>query len=310
MSLARLRDEGDSEQAESRANEQRDDESSGPSSMALLLQDALSSMFSTAFAVTGFVLFIALVVYRAQPTAPVAASQTAVERGRLVYISEGCIHCHSQYVRPNTADVLMWGPVENLDEIHQDHPPLIGNRRQGPDLTQVGARRSALWLKMHLYDPHEVSGSSIMPSYASLFRDERGNDLVAYLASRRSQDAEMHVADEQRWHPSAEALASANPVDGRALYDRYCATCHNANGATRIRWQSEFIESPAILNSGAMQTSRDATAESARVDHFAQIIKFGIPNSDMAGHEYLSDKDIASLISWLAQSTAQPVRKQ
>ncbi len=31
---------------------------------------------------------------------PVAASSTAIERGRLVYISEGCIHCHSQYVRP------------------------------------------------------------------------------------------------------------------------------------------------------------------------------------------------------------------
>lgn len=261
-------------------------------------------------AVTGFVLFIALVVYRVQPTAPVAASQSAVERGRLVYISEGCIHCHSQYVRPNTADVLMWGPVENLDEIHQEHPPLIGNRRQGPDLTQVGGRRSALWLKMHLYDPHEVNGSSIMPSYAFLFQDERGNDLVAYLASRRSRDAEMHVADEQRWRLPAEALASASPVDGRALYNRYCATCHNADGATRLRWQSEFIESPAILNFGAMQTSGDATAESARIEHIAQIIKFGIPNSDMAGHEYLSDKDIASLSSWLAQSTAQPVVKQ
>ena len=104
-------------------------------------------------ALTAVVFLISLVVYRIQPSAPVAASPSAVERGRLVYISEGCIHCHSQYVRPNTADVLMWGPVESLDQLHQERPPLIGNRRQGPDLTQVGARRSALWLKMHLYNP-------------------------------------------------------------------------------------------------------------------------------------------------------------
>jgi cbb3-type cytochrome c oxidase subunit II len=261
-------------------------------------------------ALTAAVFLIALVGYRIQPSAPVAASPTAVERGRLVYISEGCIHCHSQYVRPDTADVLMWGPVESLDQIHQERPPLIGNRRQGPDLTQVGARRSALWLKMHLYNPREVGGSSIMPSYAFLFRDERGNDLVAYLATLHSPAAQQHIADDQQWHLPAEALASANLADGSQLYNRYCATCHNADGPTRLKWQSEFMESPAILNSGAMQIGAGTGTEAARIDHLAQIIKFGIPASDMAGHEYLPDKDIASLSSWLVQNAAQPANKQ
>lgn len=261
-------------------------------------------------ALTGLVLFVAFVIYRVQPSAPVGASTSAVERGRLVYISEGCIHCHSQYVRPNTADVLMWGPVENLNQIHQQHPPLIGNRRQGPDLAQVGARRSALWLKMHLYDPHEISGSSVMPSFAFLFRDERGNDLVAYLASLRSPVAETRITEEQHWHLPETTVAGANPADGLALYNRYCATCHSAAGRTRLRWQSDFIESPAILSAGALQSGSSETAESTRVDHLAQIIKFGIPNSDMAGHEYLSDRDIASLSKWLAQNSAPPTQKQ
>lgn len=261
-------------------------------------------------ALAAVVLVIALVVYRLQPSAPVAASPTAVERGRLVYISEGCIHCHSQYVRPNTADVLMWGPVGSLDEIHQEKPPLIGNRRQGPDLSQVGARRSALWLKMHLYNPREVSGASIMPSYAMLFRDPRGNDLVAYLSSLGRRSVEQHVADEQRWHLPAEAIAGARPIDGEHLYDRYCATCHNADGRTRLRWNSEFIESPAILTPGVMQASSGSTTESARMDHLAQIIKFGIPNSDMAGHEYLPDGDIASLSKWLLENQEPPTHKQ
>jgi len=261
-------------------------------------------------AVTGLVLLVALIVYRVQPSAPVAASPSAVERGRLVYISEGCIHCHSQYVRPNTADVLMWGPVEDLNRIHQQHPPLIGNRRQGPDLSQVGARRSSLWLKMHLYDPHEVSGGSVMPSYQFLFRDGRGNDLVAYLTSLHGPGSEWRVAQEQNWHLPADAVAGANPADGLGLYNRYCATCHNADGHTRLRWQSEFIESPAVLSAGALQSGAGSKPESVRVDHLAQIIKFGIPNSEMAGHEYLSDHDIASLSEWLAQNAARPAQKQ
>ncbi len=261
-------------------------------------------------ALTSVVLLIALVVYRFEPAAPVAASPSAIERGRLVYISEGCIHCHSQYVRPGTADVLMWGPVESVDRIHQERPPLIGNRRQGPDLSQVGARRSALWLKMHLYNPREVSGASVMPSYAFLFRDQRGNDLVAYLASLHSSESAQHIADEQQWRLPAGIVASANSAEGPQLYNRYCATCHNANGPTRLQWQSAFIESPAVLTLTPTQSALTSKPKPAQIDHFAQIIKFGIPNSDMAGHEYMSDKDVASLSLWLAQNTAQPPQEQ
>ncbi len=264
-------------------------------------------------AFTAGVLLIAPIVYSAQPSATIAASSSAVERGRLVYLSEGCIHCHSQPVNPGAGDVLVSDPLTDVATNHQEHAP-IGNRRQGPDLSQVASRRSALWLKMHLCNPGEVSGASIMPSYAFLFRDQRGNDLVAYLANLSTP---VHLAEEQQWHLTAAALADANPSEGRQLYNQYCATCHNTNGRTRLRWQSEFIESPALLTSGettsgsvaAMQPGSTAKPESARIDHLARIIKFGIPDSDMAGHEHLPDKDIASLSLWLAQSTAEPLQK-
>jgi cytochrome c oxidase cbb3-type subunit 2 len=42
--------------------------------------------------------------------------------------------------------------------------------------------------------------------------------------------------------------------------------------------------------------------------HLAQIAKFGIPGTDMPGHEYLPDKDVASLSLWLSQRIAQPGR--
>lgn len=201
-------------------------------------------------------------------------SQSRVERGRTVYTSEGCSQCHS------------------------------GNHRKAPDLSQVGSRRSALWLKIHLYDPREVSGSSIMPSYETLFRTQEGNDLVAYLGSLKSATTAYPKTDNTAWRLSAEYISAANPANGQVLYNRYCATCHNAKGRTRVQWQSQFIESPAILRAGAMP------ADPATRDHLAQIIKFGIPDSDMAGHESMPDKNIASLVAWLTQEPPQPASKQ
>ena len=32
-----------------------------------------------------------------------------------VYLSEGCIHCHSQYVRPGSLDEQNWGPVRDVE---------------------------------------------------------------------------------------------------------------------------------------------------------------------------------------------------
>ena len=90
-------------------------------------------------ALTVFALLAAAFLNRLLSTGTALPQLTQVERGRQVYISEGCIHCHSQYVRPNSPDESMWGPVESIQELREERPPLIGNRRQGPDLSEVGA---------------------------------------------------------------------------------------------------------------------------------------------------------------------------
>jgi cytochrome c oxidase cbb3-type subunit 2 len=242
------------------------------------------------------VLVLALFASRLLPHA--AESPTSsMDRGRQVYISEGCVHCHSQYVRPNSPDVLLWGPVESLADIHQQQPPLIGNRRQGPDLAQVGSRRSPLWLKAHLYDPAQVSGASIMPSFGFLFNDGRGDDLVAYLASLRSGDLAGHLAEEQAWRPSPGAEQRADAAEGKRVYQKFCSTCHDSDGATRSRWLSAFREPPDDLIRGPFRYHEPADSAS----RLEQIAKFGIPATDMPGHEYLSDHEIASLSLWLNQ---------
>ncbi len=237
---------------------------------------------------------------------PVAApAQTAVERGRHVYISEGCIHCHSQYVRPNTQDVLLWGPASNVYQVQQEKPPLIGNRRQGPDLSNVGSRRSPLWLKIHLIDPRAVSPRSIMPSYAYLFRNRSGDELVAYLSSLKSPDSKEHLQHElSTWQPSARSHQAANRLNGKALCREYCATCHSADGAAMRRWGVDFLHKPQSLIAGRWkQIPANADFSEQRLD-LARIIKFGMPGTDMPGHEYLPDAQIVAMARWVLHARA------
>jgi cytochrome c oxidase cbb3-type subunit 2 len=222
---------------------------------------------------------------------------TPVERGRRVYIAEGCINCHSQYVRPNTADVPMWGPVTGLDEIRREQPPLIGNRRQGPDLSQVGARRSPLWLRMHFMNPRDVSYDSIMPRYDYLFRDGRGDDLIAYLASLTSPGHWREIVD---WQPSNRAIAEAGSIDGSVLFAEHCATCHASYGAARGKWSASFHSVPPDLVRDPMRhIAVDAAPAQLRMD-IASITKFGLKGTDMAGHEYLPDEQVVAIADFIA----------
>jgi cytochrome c oxidase cbb3-type subunit 2 len=172
----------------------------------------------------------------------------------------------------------------------------------------VGGRRSPSWLKAHFFDPTEVSGASIMPSYAFLFHDGRGDDLVAYLASLKETDVEPHLIAERAWRLPSSAVAAASAGDGERIFQRHCATCHSAGGSTR--WKMNFKRLPPDLTVGPYLDLQTSIAPAQQMDRLAQIAKFGIPGTDMPGHEYLSDQEIASLSLRLTQIIAQPTRNR
>jgi cytochrome c oxidase cbb3-type subunit 2 len=188
----------------------------------------------------------------------------------------------------------MWGPVQSISELRLERPPLIGNRRQGPDLAQVGARRSPLWLKLHLIHPSAVSHNSFMPSYAYLFQDQRGDDLVRYLQSLGSANTQQHVSAEAAWVPSSNPAGNANQ-----LFQEYCATCHAPTGQTLLQWRSSFKRIPPNLSSGLFLPA----------NRIAKIIKFGIAGTDMPGHEYMPDGDIAALTRMLCQCKSKELHE-
>jgi cytochrome c oxidase cbb3-type subunit 2 len=91
------------------------------------------------------------------------------QRGRAVYIREGCWYCHSQYVRPVTGETRRWGPVSQAGEYAFDQPHLFSTRRIGPDLTRVGLKYGDDWHLAHFWNPRMVVPDSIMPSFSYLF---------------------------------------------------------------------------------------------------------------------------------------------
>ena len=214
----------------------------------------------------------------------------AVARGRAVYIAEGCIHCHSQYIRPGTPDELMWGPWRAVD--FTEKPPMLGNRRQGPDLLNVGNRRSAQWQALHLRNPQAVSPGSKMPGYAHLFRDIRGPDLVAYLCSLGADTLPARVRQAQSWKL---ATPDGTAAAGRRIFSRTCSPCHGPDGAGDGPLSAELGDPAISLRDGPFRFALGPDKRQA----LARIVKFGIPGLAMAGHEYLRDQDISDIVAYL-----------
>jgi cytochrome c oxidase cbb3-type subunit 2 len=98
---------------------------------------------------------------------------SAEQRGRQVYVQQGCLYCHSQQPRDRTMGpdgARGWGRPPVAGDYYYDHPHLLGTMRTGPDLFNIGVRQpSADWHLGHLFQPRAYVPGSIMPSYPFLF---------------------------------------------------------------------------------------------------------------------------------------------
>jgi cytochrome c oxidase cbb3-type subunit 2 len=100
------------------------------------------------------------------------------EAGKLVYVENGCVACHSQQVRDVEMDKV-WGKRPGMAADYagskrigfwQANANLMGTERTGPDLTNVGMRQSSRdWHLLHLFNPRAVEKNSIKAAYPWLF---------------------------------------------------------------------------------------------------------------------------------------------
>lgn len=155
------------------------------SRMWLLLLGATATM---TFALLTLVLVPRALLASIAPPPQLALYTTREWSGRQVYMSLGCIYCHSQQVRDSafTSDERRgWGRPTVPADYYYDQPHLMGTMRTGPDLINVATRLPDRgWQLLHLYDPRLVVSWSIMPDYPFLFtwkRDPGPNDEVINL---------------------------------------------------------------------------------------------------------------------------------
>ena len=107
-------------------------------------------------------------------TSEIQYSSSALD-GQKVYASQNCVSCHTQMVRPVIADVGLGGVT-----VH-DTNQVIGTRRVGPDLSNVGSRFSESQLEAI------VLGLGEHPAYSLTSEDMTA--LVAYLSESRTAEA-------------------------------------------------------------------------------------------------------------------------
>jgi len=249
----------------------------------------------------GVLLIGTLTIVGSPKLSAAAQSDPFIEHGRQVYLAEGCIHCHSQYVRPQVAnDRVRWGPVRPLAESLAERPPLFGNRRQGPDLTRVGNRRTAEWNRLHLTAPRSISPGSRMPSYAHLFRpgDPRGDALVAYLGSLGADTLLDRILQTRAWMPVREEtdpVHAAPPGHGATRFGQLCAPCHGADGRGDGPMVASLSQRPPSFGDRTWRNVQPGLAVADRELTLARIIKFGVPGTTMAGHESLDDATVVEL---------------
>jgi cbb3-type cytochrome c oxidase subunit II len=126
----------------------------------------------------------------------------AQEHGRRIYQREGCMYCHSQFVRPLKGEILRYSvgssvaiPADEREYVY-DQPHFLGTRRIGPDLSREGGKYSDDWQLSHLYNPRQMVPGSIMPAFTWLFKPEDPNmakEQAAPIASRDALDLVAYV---------------------------------------------------------------------------------------------------------------------
>jgi cytochrome c oxidase cbb3-type subunit 2 len=179
------------------------------------------------------------------------------EKGRALYVSNGCVYCHTQSIRS-----IDWGlgaeRLAQAGDYIKDYPILLGSQRTGPDLSQEGGEHPDDWHQAHFINPRFTRPLSIMPPFEFLKQDNltiliqytqslglKNADLRmerqtlwkkrfvdAYEAGVNENVAWIHDTVPQGWRdiPTPYPATEAGLARGEKIYQDFCFGCHGPVG--------------------------------------------------------------------------------
>lgn len=208
------------------------------------------------------------------------------EHGRQLYASNGCLYCHSQFLRPQdwtgVSSFRTVGRVAQAGDYFYLQSPTLGTERTGPDLSQEGGAHTDEWHLAHFYNPRWTSTKSIMPQFSFYYEQNQAGggeptndvlDLIAYVQSlggnagveraNRQKALKQKLLDERgkgneaiihEWFPSTWRTVR-NPMEptlrslvhGKQVFTTNCVGCHGLNGNGKGP-ATRYISNPAPRN--------------------------------------------------------------
>lgn len=213
--------------------------------------------------------------YQMQEYQPIPGQKqlTASERrGLEIYVSEGCVACHTQQVRNIEMDNV-WGERPSLAsdyyyskqrmDVWRQSPSILGSERTGPDLTDIGNRQpSDQWHLLHLYNPRLVVESSIMPRYSWLFRKTdttliKDDDVILPREITKMEGSDVIIAKEDALHLVAYlkslqqfSFEDASPVDFIPSLPKKTADATSATNDNKSIGASLYQTNCAVCHQG------------------------------------------------------------
>lgn len=253
---------------------------------------------------TGIAVAPANLMQHTDPLPDMPKMTDAQRRGLAVYVSEGCVACHTQQVRNIEMDKT-WGSRPSVPSdyhyskerpnIWQQSPSLLGSERTGPDLTNVGQRQpGAQWHLLHLYDPRMVVKGSIMPRYGWLFQEVDS-------ASVQEGDVVVPVSADRLSRPGRKVIASQEMNDLVA----YLTSLKQAPLPTGVE-PGKFLPTPGADGKAVKMTAADAGALPDGGTVFSQVCAAchqadakGLAGAfpPLAGAAIVNDKDPTQMIT-------------
>ncbi|MDP7050459.1 MAG: cbb3-type cytochrome c oxidase subunit II [Verrucomicrobiota bacterium] len=120
---------------------------------------------------------------------------------------------------PDNVQTALWSDVDKGWGLRRsvardylfDMPAMLGDQRIGPDLADIGGRRTdAAWHYRHLYKPREIHEKSVMPPYAFLFnkRTLKKGEALGADAVTDNNGKSIEPGYEVTPKPSAHALVA------------------------------------------------------------------------------------------------------